>query len=54
MVDARDLKSLGPGGCAGSSPAPGTMKRCFSEKINIFHNFYLIFIKTTDISKKIN
>ena len=25
MVDARDLKSLGPSGCAGSIPAPGTI-----------------------------
>ena len=24
LVDARDLKSLGPSGCAGSIPAPGT------------------------------
>ena len=24
MVDTRDLKSLGPKGCAGSSPARGT------------------------------
>ena len=24
LVDARDLKSLGPCGCAGSTPAPGT------------------------------
>ena len=26
MVDARDLKSLGLNGCAGSIPAPGTNK----------------------------
>ena len=25
LVDARDLKSLGPSGCAGSIPAPGTI-----------------------------
>jgi hypothetical protein len=27
LVDARDLKSLGPCGCAGSTPAPGTIVR---------------------------
>jgi hypothetical protein len=26
MVDTQDLKSCGHNGCAGSSPAPGTMK----------------------------
>ena len=26
LVDARDLKSLGPSGCAGSIPAPGINK----------------------------
>ena len=31
LVDARDLKSLGPSGCAGSIPAPGTSIKGLSE-----------------------
>ena len=27
LVDARDLKSLGPRGCTGSSPVPGTKNK---------------------------
>ena len=33
LVDARDLKSLGPQGCAGSIPAPGTNQKIFNKGI---------------------
>ena len=35
LVDARDLKSLGPCGCASSILAPGTMKINGLQELNL-------------------
>ena len=38
LVDARDLKSLGPCGCAGSIPAPGTITTHNTMYLTIIQN----------------
>ena len=45
LVDARDLKSLGPSGCAGSIPAPGTNKinNLEATKRGLFFVFGVLF-----------
>lgn len=41
LVDTQDLKSCGPKGCAGSSPAPGTKEKR-EEKVKTFFAFSAI------------
>jgi hypothetical protein len=56
LVDARDLKSLGPRGCTGSIPVPGTKKNNKEKGLKDFTGFKSLFffvalIKYTPITE---